>query len=74
MSKRIAAVALQDRVGQQFAAVVTGVTPKGVFVRVTDPPVEGRLIRGEAGLDVGDCIRVKLLATDPARGFIDFGR
>jgi exoribonuclease-2 len=74
MSKRIAAVALQNRIGQQFAAVVTGVTPKGVFVRVTDPPVEGRLVRGEAGLDVGDGIRVKLLATDPARCFIDFGR
>lgn len=74
MEKRIAAVALQHRVGQSFAAVVTGVTPKGVFVRVLDPPVEGRLMRGEQGLDVGDRIRVTLLNTDPQRGFIDFGR
>jgi VacB/RNase II family 3'-5' exoribonuclease len=74
MNKRLAAVALASRVGQTFAAVVTGVTPKGVFVRSLDPPVEGRLMRGEEGLDVGDRLRVKLLGTDVARGFIDFGR
>jgi exoribonuclease-2 len=74
MTKRMAAVALAHRVGQTFAAVVTGVTPKGVFVRIVDPPVEGRLMRGEEGLDVGDRIKVALLSTDPVRGFIDFGR
>src|SRR5262249_3648085 len=74
MNKRLAAVALQHRAGQVFSAVVTGVTPKGVFVRVLDPPVEGRLMRGEHGLDVGDRLRVTLLSADPQRGFIDFGR
>jgi len=74
MQKRLAAVALQGRVGETFSAVVTGVTPKGVFVRALDPPVEGRLMRGERGLDVGDRLRVTLLSTDPRRGFIDFGR
>ena len=74
MGKRVAALAFQSRVGQGFQAVVTGVTPKGVFVRVTNPPVEGRLMRGESGLDVGDQVRVTLLHTDPQRGFIDFGR
>ena len=74
MEKRMAAVALHPRVGQSFSAVVTGVTPKGVFVRVFDPPVEGRLMRGERGLDVGDRLRVTLLSTDPQRGFIDFAR
>lgn len=74
MGKRVAAVALQHRVGQSFSAVVTGVTPKGVFVRVMHPPVEGRLTRGEGGLDVGDRLHVTLLSTDPQRGFIDFGR
>jgi exoribonuclease-2 len=74
MDKRVAAVAFQNRVGQSFDAIVTGVTPKGVFVRVPDPPIEGRLMRGEEGVDVGDRIRVKLLSTDPRRGFIDFGR
>jgi exoribonuclease II len=74
MDKRMAAAALHNRVGQSFSAVVTGVTPKGVFVRVLGPPVEGRLMHGEQGLDVGDRLRVKLLSTDPQRGFIDFGR
>ncbi|MGI9073231.1 MAG: hypothetical protein ACR2JB_18400 [Bryobacteraceae bacterium] len=45
-----------------------------VFVRVLNPPVEGRLIRGEVGVDVGDQLRVTLLSTDPERGYIDFGR
>jgi exoribonuclease-2 len=74
MDKRMAAAALHDRVGQAFQAVVTGVTPKGVFVRVLGPPVEGRLMRGEEGLDVGDRLKVTLLNTNPQRGFIDFGR
>jgi VacB/RNase II family 3'-5' exoribonuclease len=74
MGKRIAAVALQPRIGQTFPAVVTGVTPNGVFVRVLNPPVEGRLIRGENGLDVGDRLQVTLLGTDPQRCHIDFGR
>jgi exoribonuclease-2 len=74
MDKRMAAAALHDRIGQSFQAVVTGVTPKGVFVRVLGPPVEGRLMHGEERLDVGDRLRVKLLSTDPQRGFIDFGR
>jgi exoribonuclease-2 len=74
MIKRIAAVALANRVGQTFSAVVTGVVPKGVFVRIIEPPVEGRLMRGEQGLDVGDRLHVRLLSTDPDRGFIDFAR
>ena len=74
MNKRLAAMALNNRIGQVFSAVVTGVTPKGVFVRALDPPVEGRLVRGEQGLDVGDRLRVRLLETDPQRGFIDFAK
>ncbi len=74
MNKRAAAVAFQHRVGESFDAIVTGVTPKGVFVRVAAPPLEGRLLRGETGVDVGDRLRVKLLQTDPQRGYIDFGR
>jgi exoribonuclease-2 len=74
MMKRMAAVALRNRIGQTFSGVVTGVTPKGVYVRVLDPPVEGRLMRGEGGLDVGDRVRVTLLSTDPQRAYIDFGR
>jgi exoribonuclease-2 len=74
MKKRIAAVALSNRTGEVFNGVVTGVTDKGTFVRIVDPPADGRVVRGEQGLDVGDQVRVKLLETDVQRGFIDFGR
>ncbi len=74
MNKRIVAVALQHRIGETFAAVVTGVGPKGVFVRVSDPPAEGLLIRGQQGADVGDKLQVKLVGTNPQRGYIDFAR
>jgi VacB/RNase II family 3'-5' exoribonuclease len=74
MAKRVAAVAMHDRVGQRFAAVVTGVTPKGTFVRVLNPPVEGLLCRGQDGVDVGDKLQVTLLSTNPERGFLDFCR
>ena len=74
MNKRIAAVALRNRIGETFAAVVTGVTPKGVFVRVLNPPAEGLLVSGQQGVDVGDQLRVRLVSTDPTRGFIDFAR
>ena len=74
MTKRIVAVALRQRIGETFSAVVTGVTPKGVFVRVLDPPAEGLLIRGQQGVDVGEKLRVKLIRTDPQHGYIDFVR
>ena len=74
MGKRVAAVAMHRYIGQTYAAVVTGVTPKGTFVRVLNPPIEGMLCRGQAGVDVGDRLQVKLIATDPERGFIDFCR
>lgn len=74
MGKRAAALAFQNRIGQSFNAVVTGVTPKGVFVRVLNPPIEGRLMRGEQGVDVGDQLRVTLIQTDPQNGYIDFAR
>ncbi|HLK21757.1 MAG TPA: RNB domain-containing ribonuclease, partial [Bryobacteraceae bacterium] len=73
MNKRIAAVALASKVGQVFAGIVTGVTPKGTFVRVTNPPAEGILVHAE-GVDVGDQLKVKLVSTDPRKGFIDFVR
>jgi len=73
MAKRIAAVALQPRIGETFSGVVTGVTPKGVFVRLLNPPAEGILVHGE-GVDVGDKLQVKLISADPRKGYIDFIR
>jgi exoribonuclease II len=72
MSKRIAAVAMSGRIGETFEAIVTGVNPHGTFVRVLRPHVEGLLVHSRPGTDVGDKVRVTLVRTDPARGFIDF--
>lgn len=74
MRKVAAAILMRDRIGELFDAIVTGVTPKGIFARVLRPPVDGLVVRGEQGLRVGDKVRVKLLSADPERGFIDFGR
>jgi VacB/RNase II family 3'-5' exoribonuclease len=74
MSKRIAAVAMSGRIGEAFDAIVTGVTPRGTFVRVLKPRVEGLLVRGQQGADVGDKLRVTLVGTDVQRGYIDFAR
>jgi VacB/RNase II family 3'-5' exoribonuclease len=74
MAKRIAAVAMSNRIGQTFDAIATGVTPKGTFVRVLQPHVEGLLTQGHQGVDVGDKLRVKLIRTDPQCGYIDFAR
>src|SRR6185503_4748999 len=72
--KAAAALLLQSRVGERFDAIVTGASEKGTWVRIRRPLVEGRLERGFEGLEVGDRVRVKLVHTDPARGFIDFAR
>ena len=74
MRKVAAATFLSSRIGDLFDAIVTGVSPKGTFVRLVDPPAEGRVVRGEQGLDVGDHLRVKLVDTEPTKGFIDFTR
>lgn len=74
MTKRLAAVVMSPRIGQIFDALVTGVTPKGTFVRVLQPRVEGLLAQGRQGLDVGDRLRAKLIRTDVQRGYIDFAR
>jgi len=72
MQKRIAAVVLHPRIGQSFPAIVTGVNHYGTFVRTLDPHVDGMVVQGGKGLDVGDRVTVKLISTDPQRGFIDF--
>ena len=72
MRKVAGASMLAERVGESFAAIVTAASPKGVYARVLNPPVEGRIVRGGRGLDVGDTVRLKLVVADPMRGYIDF--
>jgi VacB/RNase II family 3'-5' exoribonuclease len=72
--KSAAALLLAARLGQRFDAIVTGASPKGTWVRIRHPAAEGRVVRGERGLDVGDAVCVELVHTDVERGFIDFAR
>ncbi|HEX8029562.1 MAG TPA: RNB domain-containing ribonuclease, partial [Vicinamibacterales bacterium] len=74
VSKSAAALLLESRIGEQFAALITGASSKGTFARVLSLPVEGRVVRGFEGADVGDQVRVQLLSVDVERGFIDFER
>ena len=74
MRKAAAAVLLQGRIGDEFEALVTGASEKGTYVRLIAPPAEGRVIRGERGMWVGQKVSVRLLKTDPSNGFIDFER
>lgn len=74
MRKAAAAVLLQDRIGEVFPALVTGASAKGTYVRLISPPAEGRVVRGERAMWVGQDVRVRLLKTDPYNGFIDFER
>jgi len=70
--KSAAALVVETRVGERFDAIVTGASSKGTWVRVSAPPIEGKLLRGNHGLDVGDRVRVRLTGVNVDRGFIDF--
>ena len=72
--KSAAAMLLSPRVGEKFEGVVTGASSKGTWVRVFHPPVEGKLIHGGEGMDLGDRVRVKLIKVDVPAGHIDFAR
>src|SRR5512141_982273 len=74
VGKSAAAMLLESRIGERFDAIVTGASEKGTWVRLLHPPVEGRLIHGFEGADVGDRVRVQLVHTDVDRGYIDFKR
>ncbi len=72
--KAAAAYMLQHRVGERFDGIVTGASSKGTWVRIFRPPIEGKVVRGQKGLDIGDRVSVKLIDVDVERGFIDFAR
>jgi len=72
VDKSAAALLLESRIGEKFDAIVTGASEKGTWARLLTIPVEGRLIYGFQGADVGHRIRVQLVSTDVDRGFIDF--
>jgi exoribonuclease-2 len=72
MRKAAAAVLLRDHIGESFDGLITGAKDRGTYIRLIKPPAEGRIVRGERGLFVGQKVRVRLLKTDPYNGFVDF--
>ena len=72
MRKVGAALLLGDHIGEKYDAIVTGRSSSGTYVRLLHPPAEGRVVRGEKGMDVGDRVRVRLIGTDAEKGWIDF--
>lgn len=72
MRKVGAALMLADHIGEKYEAIVTGRSPSGTYVRLLHPPAEGRVVRGEKGMDVGDRVKVRLIGTDAEKGWIDF--
>lgn len=74
VEKSAAALLLESRIGEQFEAIVTGASEKGTWVRLLSLPIEGMLVQGNTGIDVGDQIRVQLVEVDVYRGYIDFKR
>ncbi len=72
VGKSAAALLLESRIGEQFDSIVTGASDKGTWVRLLSLPVEGKLVRGFEGLDVGHRVRVQLIDTNVQAGFIDF--
>ena len=74
LRKSAAALLLEPMIGQRFDAIVTGASDKGTWVRLLEPPVEGKLTTGANGLDVGDTLHVQLVSTNVERGHIDFSR
>jgi hypothetical protein len=74
VTKSAAAMLLSSRIGDRFDAICTGAADKGTWVRIFQPPVEGRLLYGFEGVDVGHRLKVQLVRTDVEKGYIDFKR
>jgi exoribonuclease-2 len=72
VNKAVGALLLKSRIGEIFRGVITGVGPKGTFIHILEVPVEGMVVGGNKGLQVGDTVRVKLHAVSVEKGFIDF--
>jgi exoribonuclease-2 len=74
VTKSAAAMLLSSRIGDRFDAICTGAADKGTWVRIFQPPIEGRLLYGFEGVDVGQRLKVQLVRTNVEKGYIDFKR
>jgi hypothetical protein len=72
VTKSAAAMLLSPWIGDRFEAICTGAADKGTWVRIFQPPLEGRLLYGFEDVDVGQRLKVQLIHTDVEKGYIDF--
>jgi exoribonuclease-2 len=74
VEKSANAILMESRIGEEFEAIVSGASPKGTWIRIFHPHVEGKLVNGFKGLEVGHRLKARLIHVDVEAGFIDFER
>jgi exoribonuclease-2 len=74
VEKSANAMLLESRIGEEFEAIVSGASPKGTWIRLFHPHLEGKLVNGFNGLEVGHKLKARLIHVDVESGFIDFER
>jgi len=72
LNKSAAAVLLSSQIGSVFKGIITGVGANGTWVRIFQPAIEGKVVKGFDTLEIGDKVSVKLKSVDIQRGYIDF--
>jgi len=74
VEKSANAILMKSKIGQVFEAIVTGASPKGTWIRLFHPHVEGKLVNGFNELKVGQKLNARLTHINVELGFIDFER
>jgi exoribonuclease-2 len=72
VEKSANAILMQSRIGEIFEAIVSGASPKGTWIRLFQPHVEGKLVNGFKGLKVGHKLKARLTHINVELGYIDF--
>ena len=74
VEKSANAILMKFRIGEEFDAIVSGASPKGTWIRLFYPHVEGKLVTGFNGLKVGQKLKARLVYINVELGYIDFER
>ena len=72
VNKSAAALVLSPRIGENFKGIITGINDQGIWVRIFEPAVEGKIVKTFEKLHVGDKVTVELKYVNVKKGFIDF--
>jgi len=72
VEKSAHAMLMESRIGEIFEGIVSGAAAKGTWIKLFDPHLEGKLVKGFEGLEVGNKLKVRLVSVEIESGFIDF--